>query len=507
MGKANRNRQASLEDRQLAREQKRQAQEAARKKAKRNKLIAIVATVLAVALLGSLLVYNKMVSSGYFMRQNTTAYTDNFELDQTHASYFFNQIYGQYSSYASYLGIDTSTSLKSQNCSMLESGTWFDYFMTSAKSQMTTMLLFAEEARARGIELDDEDYDAIDESLASLKAAAKSAGVSTSYYIHAVYGAGVSMQDLRDVLEISALYSKCYNAIVDSYSFSEADYKAYLAEHENEMKTIDYLTMSLATSDGGSDDSVTVEAIADYAARFAAAKSRDDFETIAYDYLRNCAYKDDESIDDEYIQEEIDSFFKENASFVEDSDFFSWAYASGRKANDTYTYANEDGTAQYVYMLLTPATLDESSTVNVRHILLSADEYGSDEAALAKAEELLAQWKNGAATAESFAALAAEYSEDTSAEDGGLIENIAPGQTVDEFDAWLFDADRKVGDADIVHSDYGYHIMYLDGYGLMVWESTADSALKSEQYEKDYTEMSEKYSVTFNEANLYAING
>ncbi len=54
-------------------------------------------------------------------------------------------------------------------------------------------------------------------------------------------------------------------------------------------------------------------------------------------------------------------------------------------------------------------------------MLLTADRYGSDEAAKAKAEELLEEWKNGDATEESFAELAGAWLEDGgSSLNGGL---------------------------------------------------------------------------------------
>ena len=507
MGKSNRNKQANQEARQLAAEQKKQAQAAAQKKAQRNKLISIVCVVLAVVLVGSLVVYNKMSSSGFFMRRNVAAYTETLELNQTHASYFFNQLYSQYYSMASYIGIDTTKSLKAQTCSLTESGTWFDYFMTTAKSDMATVLQFAEEAKTLGMELDADDKKAIDDSIKSLRSNARAASVSVSYYIHSVYGAGVNEKDIREILELSALYTKCYNSLVDSYGFTAEDYNAYRAENERDLQSVDYVTMSMTIDDAPVAGEITVEMLADYAKRFDAAKNLDEFNAIAREYLTDHAYKGDSSIDADYIEEEIASFLTEDASYVEDSDFFTWAYDSSRKANDTYSYASEDGTAQYVYLLISPASVDESSTVTARHILLTADTYGSAEKAQAKAEELLAQWKSGAATAESFAELAKEYSEDGSASEGGILENIAPNDMVESFDAWLFTEGRQVGDNGIVETEYGFHVMYLDSFGLKVWEAEADLALKNDALTEDSARIALAHPITFNEAVLNAING
>ena len=108
--------------------------------------------------------------------------------------------------------------------------------------------------------------------------------------------------------------------------------------------------------------------------------------------------------------------------------------------------------------------------VNVRHILIVPEEKNDDgtytdaawTAAEQKAQSLLDEWKAGEHTEDSFAFLAAENSADTgSASNGGLYEEVYPGQMVDAFDAWCFDAARQPGDTGIVKTEYGYHVMYF----------------------------------------------
>ena len=117
---------------------------------------------------------------------------------------------------------------------------------------------------------------------------------------------------------------------------------------------------------------------------------------------------------------------------------------------------------------------DDTALVNVRHILIQPD--GTDEdgnyteeawlAAEQKANELYEQWKAGAASEDSFAELAGEQTQDSgSAANGGLYEEVYPGQMVTEFNDWCFDAARRPGDTGIVKTTYGYHIMYFVGTG------------------------------------------
>ena len=83
---------------------------------------------------------------------------------------------------------------------------------------------------------------------------------------------------------------------------------------------------------------------------------------------------------------------------------------------------------------------------------------------LHEAEKLLKEWKEaGDLSEDSFAELAKKNSKDGNAAQGGLYEKVYPGQMVENFENWLYDAERKVGDTGIVESPYGYHIMFFVG--------------------------------------------
>ena len=104
------------------------------------------------------------------------------------------------------------------------------------------------------------------------------------------------------------------------------------------------------------------------------------------------------------------------------------------------------------------------------------------KAAEASAQEILAQWDG---TEDNFAALAEEYSTDGgSASNGGLYENVFPGQMVSTFNDWCFDASRQTGDSDIVRTEYGYHIMYFVGQSDVTYR---DYMIRNELAETDMT--------------------
>ena len=156
--------------------------------------------------------------------------------------------------------------------------------------------------------------------------------------------------------------------------------------------------------------------------------------------------------------------------------------------------------------------------VNVRHILVIPTEQSEDgtsytdaawQEAEQKAQALLDEWKAGEATEESFAALATENSEDPgSASNGGLYEDVYPGQMVDPFDEWCFDDARQTGDTGIVKTDYGYHVMYFVSKGEEIfWFETAKGDLRSERAADLEDALREKYpmDLTLDNAAIFDV--
>lgn len=156
--------------------------------------------------------------------------------------------------------------------------------------------------------------------------------------------------------------------------------------------------------------------------------------------------------------------------------------------------------------------------VDVRHILIQPEQdedsdgdgqpdSSSDEAwdaAEKKANEVYAKWQEDP-TEDNFAALAAEASSDPgSATNGGLYQNVYPGQMVVDFDEWCFDEGRKPGDNGIVETEYGYHIMYFSKTGdETYWHSTAKNDCIGEQFDGLLNAVFEKYGLKVDYKNLH----
>ena len=89
--------------------------------------------------------------------------------------------------------------------------------------------------------------------------------------------------------------------------------------------------------------------------------------------------------------------------------------------------------------------------------------------------------------------MAESHSSDTGSNtNGGLYENVAPGQMVDAFNDWIFDSSRKAGDVGVVATTYGCHLIYFVGPGEYSFrDSLIVNAKTSADYNTWYTGLTE----------------
>ena len=187
-----------------------------------------------------------------------------------------------------------------------------------------------------------------------------------------------------------------------------------------------------------------------------------------------------------------------------------WLKEAGRAAGDVTVAESEDN--YYVVVFRSREDyrqVDGYLPANVRHIFIQAEVTdGSDgptdeqmEAARTEAQNLLDQWAAGDATAESFATLAEEHSDDGGSNtNGGLYEGITKSTSfIEGFLDWTFEDGRQPGDTGLVENTTsgGWHVMNLDSFGdTPVWETAVINTLNSEGYTARLEELSSALTVT-----------
>jgi len=159
---------------------------------------------------------------------------------------------------------------------------------------------------------------------------------------------------------------------------------------------------------------------------------------------------------------ELEAFFKKNAA----------RYATAVPEERTITYFAFTGsdvpggvpqpTQQEIQQYYTAHQSEYSvpEQARARHILIKVEagaDAKTDAAAKAKAESILKQIQGGA----NFAELAKKYSDDPGSKDqGGELGFAQRGRMVPEFDKAIFS--QKIGDTEIVKTQYGYHIVQVE---------------------------------------------
>lgn len=379
------------------------------------------------------------------------------------------------------------------------------------------------EALKMGLKLTKADEAFIDKQIEDLRDEAKSAGSNSSSsnsenkvtyslnaYLRKVYGGSINERFLRKQLKIQVLAQKYLtertNEIAKGYDQKDID-----AEYKKDTTAYDFVTFrayTFKTTELTKEDNETDDALKARQAKANAEvkKNANDFyNAVTNDATFTAKAKElnKDTADYNVDKETKYSMLKSTAQSTFSEDAAKWLFDSSTKVGSKKLFSDEENGKYIVVLALSKP--HQEQTVTARHILFQTKDQSSgkdlSEEEIAKkktqAEDVLKKFNEGDKTEDSFAALANEYNEDTgSSSNGGLYEHIYPGQMVTEFNDWVFDANRKAGDVELVETDYGYHIIYFvakdgkDYYDSAIRSSKANEDIETEtkalQEGKDY---------------------
>ena len=479
---------AKLTERQLAEQ----------KEAKKLKLYtAAFAVVLVLLLVIAVTVgVTQTISNSGVREQKTVAMTiGEHEISNAELNYYYmstvNSFYSQNGSYAAMFGLDVTKPLNEQVMDEATGETWADYFLESAKSTAASVYALKDAAAAAGHTLSEDALATADSTVENMELYAMMYGYADAEgYLKAMFGKGASMETYRSYVEDTLLADDYQAAYGESLVYEDADLRAAEKENFHAYSAFTYNYYHLPVNkfqEGGTtaeDGTVTYsdeEKAAAVAACEKAAKALTGEDITSVELLDAAIAK--LPINAESTATAASTFYEDNAYSYISAPVAEWLSDSSRKEGDlTYianrtTDSNGKETINGYYVVYFHGVNDNTFALkNVRHILVKFEGGTTDEAtgaviysdeekaaAKAEAEEILASFKAGEATEAAFAALAAEMTDDPgSSANGGLYEDVYPGQMVANFDDWCF-ASHKSGDTGIVETEYGYHVMYFVG--------------------------------------------
>ena len=395
-----------------------------------------------------------------------------------------NNYITQYGSYLTYFGLDTSKDLSTQMYS--DTLTWQDYFEQNAVESLKQNKALMAEAKAAGFTYDTTDeYNTFKETI---KTSAAAAGVSDKEYVRSIYGSYATMGRIEEYVKNDMVMNAYYQKLQEDNAPGDDEIQSYYEENKATYDSVDYRLTTIeadlptepteladpveATTapDADTDGTATTDTTQDTAYQPSdaeIAKAMEDAKVLADDAEKTVA-KDGEAHENEK---------KSSVNYL----ISDWLFDDARKAGDTTVITNDNSHCYYA-VAFEKRYLDETPSADVRVIIPTEDKTG---------EEILEEWKNGAATEDSFAELCKKYTQDTSAvENGGLFEQVTKTGMTEELSNWIFDSSRQAGDTVAITVSDSTYVLYYIGQDQPEWKINIKNTLVSDtmsQHMQDIT--------------------
>lgn len=509
------------------------------------KAIAAVVVLAIVAGIGAFSVSN----SGVLERGKTAFYVGDVEVTAPEYGYYYSSAFNNYFQYSYqydyyygtgmgklYTGYDYSVSPDEQaygdKIEGVENPMYTDFFADQAMSSLKYVKASVKFAEENGITLDEADIADVEQAMADYKDGAKEMNYSLPAYLRRFYHKGMTTDLLKKIIEEQTITTKVQTIKSEEFAAAYSETKI----EETYFKSLDtYGVVSIYNyvidadevevkdKDGKATTEVTDKTMAAAKAEadkfVAALKSGKDFKTVAYDFAKAAGdedyadYKTDETLT---LLNEVT--YADLSYESSDSGFLKWAIDTNTKANETYVVENKDS-GYTVFMMVKPVhKAADSTTYDVRHILVEFPDEATEETKEVevealdtsaydvtvdievktdkytnaelynKAQDILKEYLDSDKTEDDFGALAAKYSEDGNAAEGGIYEDVVLGKMVPEFENWALEDGRKYGDVGIVETTYGYHVMYFIEKETTSWSD----AIRHDLADVDYNEFAEE---------------
>ena len=425
----------------------------------------------------------------YLATHETYVVINGEEVNKVEFDYVYNtsknNYITQYGSYLSYFGLDTSKDLSTQMYS--DTLTWQDYFEQNAVESLKQNRALMAEAKAAGFTYDTTDeYNTFKETI---KTSAASAGISEKEYVRSIYGSYATMGRIEEYVKNDMVMNAYYQKLQEDNAPSDDEIQSYYEENKATYDSVDYRLTTIeadlptepteladpveetaADTTGTTDGTAATDSTQDTAYQPSdaeIAKAMEDAKVLADDAEQTVA-KDGEAHENEK---------KSSVNYL----ISDWLFDDARKAGDTTVITNDNSHCYYA-VAFEKRYLDETPSADVRVIIPTEDKTG---------EEILEEWKNGAATEDSFAELCKKYTQDTSAvENGGLFEQVTKTGMTEELSNWIFDSSRQAGDTVAITVSDTTYVLYYIGQDQPEWKINIKNTLVSDtmsQHVQDIT--------------------
>ncbi len=523
-----------------------QRQQQAKKDARTLKIQTVAfisAIVLIFGVVLGVFAYRGINNSGILQKNVTAATIGDRKIPSATLNYFYlDAIANQYSSWRNnfststdtylkqYFNLDVNVALKDQYYNEETKTTWADYFADVAISDAQASYAIYDIAKANNYKLSADAQDELDGWIENYEYMAEMYKSSVDEVVKSNYGPGSTFESWKEYLTIIITAQDYASDYADALKYDDEAIAKQEKDREHEFNAYSFASYHLnytkypELGTTGDDKKVTYNDEQKKAALEAAKK---DAESLVAGL--EAAKKDPSTLPE--VKEGENAYLtqfdkliaglacnKDNKSAVStkaedsaykdlNSNIQKWLSDPERKEGDTTVIANTTTTKDdegkettvtngYYALYFTGKNDNSRPLANVRHLLVKFEGGKTDaegnttytdeqkKTAKTEAEKLLNEWKENP-TQENFIELVKKHSDDTSAKDGGLFEDISPDSGyVEEFLDWSLDDSRKAGDAGVIETQFGYHVMYYVEDDEMTYR---DLLISNELKEADYT--------------------
>ncbi len=399
---------------------------------KKVRLYTIIAAVV-VALVAALLIWD----SGVFQRHAPAYETNGTSFSVTDVDYYFYNQYSSVYSYASYIGLDTTVSLKEQEYA--DGQTWYDYLLESALTSMDEAGALLSAARAEGYTISEDGQANIDAAMDSLSATAESYGITVGTYLTSMYGRFMTPSAYEKAVTEQCLAQDYAAHLRENFEITEDDMNAYYSENAATLDNFEYeaylVTVDLEAQydDEGNQLDYDPDEL---------AAAQEELETRADTLAEALAGGDADEIAalvSEYGASTLNGFSGTTLAYY---DFGAWLAEDGRTAGETGKVPNNSTNSEgeeylygYYVVRFDSRSLDEYYGANMYNMLIQADAITEDtEDGDASSSSTTAEDAEAAETAED--AETGETAEDTEAtEDAETAEAAEDTGAADDAEA------------------------------------------------------------------------
>jgi len=405
----------------------------------------------------------------------TAATVGDYELTAADFNYYYQQAYN-----------DMANSLGDSAQGMMSFFT--DSIRQNAMKYVQQTYAGYDAAIKANLTLTDEEKQELDETVETFESVSAMFGLKDGdEYMEFVYGKGCNLENYRKFCEITLLSQKYYEAELEKYAPTEAEINTYYQENRDELDRLNYRQFFITVNDERDLETAKAEA----------QRMITEIVTDITSFDRNALALAEESQKTQYERENATLLSAIKPSLLTEQtvapEVAEWLKDLNRKEGDTATFVKPDESGVYAMYFISRDDNDYTSrTLRTIYVSLSATaDEGEKETTKEQAQGYLDTYLAGERTEEAFAELADQHSEDGIV--GGLQENMGKNDLTAVLSDWLYDANRKVGDTELLETSSGYYVALYCGEGENYKSFIIENSMDSTYYNDMVDRMSESF--------------